>query len=186
MKSTFLIILFFFSNFLFSQTLEELNKIKDSLNNKIREIEKKANKDIDQIQVHLDSIDTKIGFVNQKINSIESIVSKKGSVYMNPNKFSAEIAKTKYRDKIHIISYDATSAYYRVIYNDKIGYVPYKSVKQNKTLFEMRKYSKQYNNTYKSNFKKSSSKRYIRGPRGGCYYINSNGNKTYVSRSLCN
>lgn len=25
----------------------------------------------------------------------------------------------------------------------------------------------------------------IRGPRGGCYYINSRGNKTYVDRSLC-
>ncbi len=31
-----------------------------------------------------------------------------------------------------------------------------------------------------------SSRQYIRGPRGGCYYINSNGNKTYVDRSLCN
>lgn len=31
-----------------------------------------------------------------------------------------------------------------------------------------------------------ASKVYIRGPRGGCYYINSNGNKTYVDRSLCN
>ncbi len=30
------------------------------------------------------------------------------------------------------------------------------------------------------------SRTYIRGPRGGCYYINSNGNKTYVDRSLCN
>jgi energy-converting hydrogenase Eha subunit A len=27
---------------------------------------------------------------------------------------------------------------------------------------------------------------YIRGPRGGCYYKNSHGNKTYVERSLCN
>ncbi len=26
---------------------------------------------------------------------------------------------------------------------------------------------------------------YITGPRGGCYYINRNGNKTYVDRSLC-
>ena len=26
----------------------------------------------------------------------------------------------------------------------------------------------------------------IRGPRGGCYYINENGNKVYVDRSLCN
>ena len=24
------------------------------------------------------------------------------------------------------------------------------------------------------------------GPRGGCYYINSNNNKTYVARNLCN
>ncbi|MFD2598672.1 DUF3157 family protein [Sphingobacterium corticis] len=32
----------------------------------------------------------------------------------------------------------------------------------------------------------SSSKKYIRGPRGGCYYINRNGNKTYVDRSMCN
>lgn len=27
---------------------------------------------------------------------------------------------------------------------------------------------------------------YITGPRGGCYYINSNGNKTYVDHSFCN
>ncbi|MCL7987634.1 hypothetical protein M8998_06755 [Sphingobacterium sp. lm-10] len=42
-----------------------------------------------------------------------------------------------------------------------------------------------------SDNKKSSStaeptRRYIRGPRGGCYYINRNGNKTYVDRSMCN
>ena len=29
------------------------------------------------------------------------------------------------------------------------------------------------------------ARRYIQGPRGGCYYINSNGNKTYVDRSRC-
>ncbi len=32
----------------------------------------------------------------------------------------------------------------------------------------------------------SNSRQYIRGPRGGCYYINSNGNKTYVDHSFCN
>jgi hypothetical protein len=31
-----------------------------------------------------------------------------------------------------------------------------------------------------------SYRTYIRGPRGGCYYINSNGNKTYVDRGMCN
>lgn len=34
--------------------------------------------------------------------------------------------------------------------------------------------------------RKSTGRRYIKGSRGGCYYINSNGNKTYVDRSLCN
>lgn len=37
-----------------------------------------------------------------------------------------------------------------------------------------------------SSAKKSTGRTYIRGPRGGCYYINSNGNKTYVDRSFCN
>lgn len=37
-----------------------------------------------------------------------------------------------------------------------------------------------------SSGKTSTGRTYIRGPRGGCYYINSNGNKTYVDRSLCN
>ncbi len=32
---------------------------------------------------------------------------------------------------------------------------------------------------------KSPQRKYIRGERGGCYYINSNGNKTYVDRSVC-
>lgn len=33
-------------------------------------------------------------------------------------------------------------------------------------------------NTYRP----KSNHTYITGPRGGCYYINSNGNKTYVDR----
>ncbi|KGE14478.1 hypothetical protein [Sphingobacterium deserti] len=33
---------------------------------------------------------------------------------------------------------------------------------------------------------RAKQRQYIRGPRGGCYYINSNGNKTYVDRSMCN
>jgi hypothetical protein len=31
----------------------------------------------------------------------------------------------------------------------------------------------------------SPNKKYIRGPRGGCYYINGGGGKTYVKRELC-
>ncbi len=38
----------------------------------------------------------------------------------------------------------------------------------------------------KAKRKPKSSRTYYTGPRGGCYYINSNGNKTYVDRSFCN
>jgi hypothetical protein len=36
-------------------------------------------------------------------------------------------------------------------------------------------------NTYRP----KSPHTYITGPRGGCYYINSHGKKTYVDRALC-
>lgn len=29
------------------------------------------------------------------------------------------------------------------------------------------------------------AREFIRSPRGGCYYINGNGNKTYVDRGKC-
>jgi len=32
----------------------------------------------------------------------------------------------------------------------------------------------------------SASRGYIRGPRGGCYYISGSGRKVYVDRSMCN
>jgi hypothetical protein len=36
-------------------------------------------------------------------------------------------------------------------------------------------------NTYRP----KSAHSYITGPRGGCYYINRNGSRTYVDRALC-
>ncbi len=33
---------------------------------------------------------------------------------------------------------------------------------------------------------KHNGKQLWTGPKGGCYYYNSNGNKTYVDRSECN
>jgi len=40
--------------------------------------------------------------------------------------------------------------------------------------------------TYARNtYRPKSEHTYITGPRGGCYYKNSHGKKTYVDRSLC-
>lgn len=41
------------------------------------------------------------------------------------------------------------------------------------------------NDSSKTSYKWSDGRTYIRWPRGWCYYINSKGNKSYVSRSLC-
>ncbi len=30
-----------------------------------------------------------------------------------------------------------------------------------------------------------ATRKYLQGSRGGCYYINSNGNKTYVAKKFC-
>lgn len=45
--------------------------------------------------------------------------------------------------------------------------------------------SRYYKSEGTSNRRTTTSRTYIQGPRGGCYYINSRGNKTYVARSMC-
>lgn len=37
----------------------------------------------------------------------------------------------------------------------------------------------------KNTYRPKSPHTYITGPKGGCYYINSHGKKTYVDRALC-
>lgn len=37
----------------------------------------------------------------------------------------------------------------------------------------------------KNTYRPKTAHTYITGKRGGCYYINRNGNKTYVDRDLC-
>jgi hypothetical protein len=37
-----------------------------------------------------------------------------------------------------------------------------------------------------SGYRPSSGREYIRGSRGGCYYLSGSGRKVYVDRSLCN
>ncbi|WP_293879047.1 MULTISPECIES: hypothetical protein [unclassified Sphingobacterium] len=64
-------------------------------------------------------------------------------------------------------------------------YVKDKSTSSNINQFKSTSSSPSPRKTNKSK-SSSSSRNYIRGPRGGCYYINSNGNKTYVDRSMCN
>ncbi|MEW7292198.1 hypothetical protein [Aquimarina sp. 2304DJ70-9] len=47
-------------------------------------------------------------------------------------------------------------------------------------------YSRSIERQSSKQYKTRTTRTYYQGPRGGCYYINSNGNKTYVARSMCN
>jgi len=58
----------------------------------------------------------------------------------------------------------------------------------NKNTFDSSLSTKSYSNAFivqKRKKKRTVQNRLIRGPRGGCYYVNRNGRKTYVSRNLC-
>ena len=53
------------------------------------------------------------------------------------------------------------------------------------TLINTNKTTTKSSSTYTPRKSYSSSRTYYTGPRGGCYYINSNGNKSYVDRNKC-
>lgn len=116
-------------------------------------------------------------------------------------KILAEIPKG---ERISIFN-NFQSPYFYVIYGDKTGYLSYSSIVLDETIrafIESKTEGKRVATTNsesinKSNpqnraatksstYKSKASRVYHRGPRGGCYYINSNGNKVYVDRSLCN
>jgi len=78
---------------------------------------------------------------------------------------------------LRIISY--REGYWEVEYKNHVGYISEMFVLENHLMNELKPKVRQYS------VKQLRSRRYIRGPRGGCYYINSNKNKVYVDRSLC-
>lgn len=105
-------------------------------------------------------------------------------MYSKPSSTSELIQLVIPGPDVKILDY-SFSYYHKIEYKEKIGYIS----KAQWTKYLNGTLSKPNNsNTVKSSQPKTrnSGRRYIRGPRGGCYYINSNGNKIYVDRSLCN
>ncbi len=86
--------------------------------------------------------------------------------------------------QVEVISYEGDN-YYKIKYKEKVGYVNEVFLLKNEMVKSLKNQSTSSYSQTKST-RKASSRKYIRGPRGGCYYWNSSGNKTYVDRSLCN
>lgn len=72
---------------------------------------------------------------------------------------------------------------------DYVGWIHGNTIKIDDTKLVMDSSRSPTPKTLKTTLRKSTSsdsRTYIRGSRGGCYYINANGKKTYVDRNLCN
>jgi len=197
------LILVFLSSFCFSQNLTELE-----IQNELLKSQKKILlHKIDSIRKEINTIDNKIKQVDSKIviqslkrNAIKVKIKRDCKFYEKSSRFSRIIANPKSKNDIYIIEYDDKyQIYFKAIYNDKLGYINIENIKlsrSNKKLIPKKK-SSTYSNINSSSLtprksnsyskkRRSYSRTYYRGPRGGCYYINSNGNKSYVSRSMCN
>jgi len=195
-KVNLVLILVFLSTFCFSQNISELeiqNELlksqKNTLLNKIDGIRKEIN----TIDNKIKQIDSKIFIQSFKKNAVKFKIKRDGNLYEESSRLSKIIANPKSKKEIYIIEYDDKhQIYFKAIYNDKLGYIKVENVKlsrSNKKLIPKKK-SSSHSNIKSSSLtpskSRSYSRTYYRGPRGGCYYINSNGNKSYVSRSMCN
>jgi hypothetical protein len=188
------------STFCFSQNSTELKKLNEILKSEKESLlEKKKNieNQIKEIDNKIEINNSKITIQNLKNNATITLLKRNCSFYETASENSKIIEFPKKKTNIYLIEYYAYGTYFKAIYNNKIGYIKEKDIRQIKRVRKLKlvkKSENKYSNslisrkTTKKTYKKKRtySKSYYRGPRGGCYYINSKGNKSYVSRSLCN
>ncbi len=102
---------------------------------------------------------------------------------------SSILISIKAKNKIKIVNYHAFSNYYEIVYKDKQGYIPVDNIKETAKLSLFKKLIKSgltfnkvssKSNSEKGDSKSGSGREIHTGPRGGRYYINSNGKKTYI------
>jgi hypothetical protein len=79
---------------------------------------------------------------------------------------------------------DAENDWYVVRIGDVVGWMPASSLQIGTSSGSIRA-GLIDRNASSPRTSSGSGRVYIRGPRGGCYYINGSGNKTYVAHSFC-
>lgn len=127
---------------------------------------------------------SKLMYPNIKLIQIES---EENLLYTEAN-INAPIANTIKKGSIFF--YNSTNDDYLEVYTSNPNYISKEILKKHKYYLHKVKY-KPYTQSYSYRTAKiielpfDASKNYIRGERGGCYYMNSNSNKQYVNRSYC-
>ena len=185
-RVSIILLLFFYKSY--SQDKKQAEQIKDSLlitksfiGDKIQELKSS----IRIIDIKIDSINEIIELEILKEKAIVTSIRKASSLYSIASKYSSNLGELYKKQKVYVLNYYEYGNYFKVIVNNKIGYVYEKNLVINKAMKYLKKKNK-YKLSYLRTNRSSTYRTYYRGPRGGCYYINSNGNKTYVARNLCN
>ncbi len=182
----------------------------DELENQKKNIELEVENLTDSIR----SIDLKIAqlkskkFLDKIKDSSLTAIARKGAKLKNKPSIYAEIISTLKEDQ-EIIILEYNESYFAVCQGSLCGYMNEIWIINNistteyiKSIQTEKKFStnfistpSSFSSSAKSTNSNSSSykptrnrsyRTYYSGSRGGCYYINSSGNKSYVSRSLCN
>ncbi|WP_299325327.1 hypothetical protein [uncultured Maribacter sp.] len=206
---TFLALLL--SLYSFSQTDKKLNELENQKKNIELEIENLTDS-IRSIDLKIAQIRSQ-KFLDKIKDSSLIAIARKGAKLKNRPSLYADIIST-FKENKEVIILEYHDSYFEVCQGSLCGYISEIWIKSNDSISEFIKSieteKKLYNSlevstsSYKSSSYSSSTKNtnsgsssykpkrykssrnYYRGSRGGCYYINSNGNKSYVARSLCN
>ncbi|HAZ00604.1 MAG: hypothetical protein A2W90_04950 [Bacteroidetes bacterium GWF2_42_66] len=183
LKCFFLISPLFSIHSVSGQVTEKLIAQKDSLSLLKVDLQQK----IVQISNEIKSIDERLSIIDfEKIkdNPIISEVAFKVSIYKLPSSNSEVIIAIPAKKKFEILGY--SSGYFKVNYNGEIGYLNEIYIKSNSQINTLKNSNFDTEHYLKSKSTPSKSKGYYKdktiytGPRGGKYYINKNGNKTYI------
>lgn len=197
------------TTFVYSQTNVETKEIVE-----LKKQKKRVELTIKSLTDSINKIELKIAHLNSekilekiKDSSLTTMVRKGAKLKKEASLLSDII--TIFNDDKEVIVLDYKNEYFQICQDNLCGYINEVWIIKNDLISELKKSketerknigntnnnlyshktalsnSKSNNTSFKEKTHKNS-RTYYSGPRGGCYYINSNGNKTYVSRSLCN
>lgn len=174
-----------------SEEIEKLKKNKAALKTQISQIEES----IRQIDIKITNLESK--FLLKRINDSSLTAFPKSGALLrsSPNTNGTILHRFKGLKEIVLLRYK--DEYFQACFGNICGYLNRyylnDGIRLSEVFTQPTKLKKKYPSTHAvkpehSNYTKRSynrSRTYYKGPRGGCYYINSNGNKTYVERSMC-
>ncbi|RXQ87826.1 SH3 domain-containing protein [Ancylomarina salipaludis] len=172
----------------FSQECEELKTQLTKLNKHKEVLEKdlaETNSKVKEIELRIEQIGLQSINANKFVcNSTTTTISR----FKSTPELNGQVIELIPKKKVVKVLEYVGDSYWKISYNDQIGYLNDVLIKETSEMVLVKKTSKRQVKPFKTKNTKSystggSSYRTIHtGPRGGRYYINSNGNKTYIKR----